>query len=238
MIENAILITGAGARVGHELARRFLADGRPVVAHYRTETEHLAALRDAGAMLIRADFTDDEAVEDFMAEVRSNVGSLAGLINNASAYAPTADDRHEAAKQFARFYTIHMLTPWMLATGLADLLRAGSGEGCVVNMTDIYAARPNPLYDLYCATKAGLTSVTESLAVSLAPAIRVNAVAPGPILFLGEHTPEQRKKILGKTPLGKEGGAEPVYRAIRSILENPYMTGATVVVDGGRRLPY
>lgn len=106
----------------------------------------------------------------------------------------------------------------------------------IIHITDINAENPTPDFDIYGTTKAGLHNMTLALAKKFAPEIKVNAVAPGPVLFTASHSDAVKQQMMAETPLAREGGAEPVYLAIRSILENPFLTGISIPVDGGRRL--
>ena len=117
------------------------------------------------------------------------------------------------------------------------MLIGEDGEAAdIIHITDINVENPTPRFDIYGATKAGLHNMTLALAKKLAPKIKVNAVAPGPVLFTEMHSGEVKQQILAETLLGKEGGAEPVYLAVKSLLNNPFITGSSIPVDGGRRL--
>ena len=106
----------------------------------------------------------------------------------------------------------------------------------IVHITDINVENPTPRFDIYGTTKAGLQNLTLVLAKKYAPAVKVNSVAPGPVLFTESHSEQVRQQMLAETPLACEGGAEPVYLAIKSLLTNPFLTGISIPVDGGRRL--
>lgn len=232
-----ILITGAGRNVGAHLARRLIEAGQPVIAHYRTPTDEIAALGDAGALTIRGDLADANAVRGVAEAVLEAAPRLRGIVHNASAFARTPADLDAAAADFERYWAVHMLAPWLLDRLLAPHLQ-GTPErpADIVYITDIYADNPAPDFDLYCATKAGLQSLALSAAKRLAPTIKANVIQPGPIDFTEWHTPEERDAILEATPMGRLGGPEAIYRALRGILDNDYLTGAVIAVDGGRRL--
>ncbi len=237
MFSDPVLITGAGRRVGLHLARRLLQDGARVIAHYRSSGENLETLRAEGAQLVQGDLATVDGSLAVAEAVRAMTPALRAIVHNASAFSPTADDPREAASQFIQFFGIHMQAPWLLNTTLEPLLRASASHPAdIVHITDIFAERPHPEFDLYCATKAGLENLSLSLARRLAPRIKVNSIRPGPILFMPSHTPEARAKVLAETPLGREGGPEPVYRALRALLDNDFITGAALPVDGGRHL--
>lgn len=232
-----ILVTGAGRNVGAHLARRLLEDGRPVIAHYRTPGDEIEGLREAGAVVVRADLAETGEVHALAAAVAEAAPRLSGIVHNASAFARTPGDTEAAAADFERYWRIHMLTPWLLDRLLAPNLSGGAEHPAdIVYITDIYADNPAPDFDVYCATKAGLQNLALSAAKRLAPAVKVNVIQPGPIDFTAWHTEAEREAILAATPLGRLGGPEAIYRALRGILDNDYLTGAVIPVDGGRRL--
>lgn len=234
---DPVLITGAGRRVGLHLARRFIEDGIPVIAHYHRDGEEIRVLRDHCFLTIQAPLDDPQAILDLSEQVKTKVGSLRGIVHNASMYTPTILDPLAIPGQFQGFWTIHMLAPYLLNTQLQGLLSASSEKPAdIIHISDIYAERPNPDFDLYCSTKAGLENLSWSFAQRFAPDIKVNCIRPGPILFPLEQSSQKKAAILRQTPLAREGGAESVYRAIKSIFDNDFMTGAVIPVDGGRHL--
>lgn len=232
-----VLITGAGRNVGAHIARRLLADGVSVIAHYRTPTDEVDALSAAGAVVIRGSLDDEAGIRTVADTVMAHSPRLSGLIHNASHFEPTPDDPGSAAAAFADYWTIHMLAPYLLTTLLTPaLVPAGSRASDLVMITDIYADDPTPKHDLYCATKAGLQNLALSFAKRLGPGIKVNAIQPGPISFTDWHQPDDQQRILADTLLGRAGNTEAIYRAVRALMDNDYITGAILPVDGGRRL--
>lgn len=237
MLENAILVTGAGRRVGHHLALRLHQDGYTVLAHYRTHTSEIQALHDMNIATIQASLSDSRAILLFIEALKKQCSSFRGLIHNASSFEPTSEDLAEAAQQYEQFFNVHMVAPYLINQGLSSLLIGlDNNPADIIHITDINVENPTPRFDIYGTTKAGLANMTLALAKKYAPSIKVNAVAPGPVLFTDKHTPATRQQILDETLLAKEGGAEPVYLAVKSLLENPFITGASIPVDGGRRL--
>lgn len=234
---GTILITGAARRVGLHVAQSLLADGFGIIAHYRTRTDELAGLEEAGATTIQAELTDTDAVLRLVGEVKDLDIPLRGIIHNASLFETTSDDLEAALAQYDRFVAVHMRAPYIMNMALAPLL-AGTEErpADIVHITDIFADNPNPVFDIYCSTKAALQNLTLSFAKRLAPTVKVNAIQPGPVLFKESHTPEMRERVLDETLLAREGGADAIYQAVRALLDNPYITGACLPVDGGRRL--
>ncbi|AFJ03155.1 FolM Alternative dihydrofolate reductase 1 [Methylophaga frappieri] len=234
---DPILVTGASRRVGLHIAQRLHADGYKVLAHYRTETDGVQSLRDAGVDLIQADFDSQSAILSFVQLLKTRYPNYRGIIHNASTFTPTESDLTAAASQYAAFFHVHMLAPFLINQALAEQLRGEQDSPAdIVHITDINAENPTPRFDSYGTTKAGLHNMMLAMAKKLAPKIKVNAVAPGPVLFNVSHTPAARQEMLSETPLACEGGAEPVYLAVRSLLQNPFLTGVSIPVDGGRRL--
>jgi len=232
-----ILVTGAGRRVGAHIAHRLLETGRGVIAHYRTPTEELEALVQRGATALHADFSGADAIRAFADAVAEATPTLSGIVHNASSFGRTPADDDEAVADFQRYYTGHMLTPWLLTRLLAPRL-ANDAEtpADLVFITDIYADRPSPDHDIYCATKAGLQSLALSAAQRYAPAVKANVIQPGPIRFAPWHSDRERREILARTLLAREGGEDAIWQALVGILANPFMTGAVIPVDGGKRL--
>ncbi len=236
MIENVIVITGAGRRVGFHLAKRLHEDGYAVLAQFRSETTETKALRQLGIPLVQADFASTEQIMAFIDEVKQRCSTLRGIVHNASSFEPTSDDLWQAAAQYDQFFHVHMKAPFLINQGLNALLTTGEELADIVHITDINAENPTARFDIYGTTKAGLHNLTLAQAKKFAPKIKVNAIAPGPVLFSHLHTDEIKQQTLGETLLGREGGAEPVYQALKGILDNAFMTGASIPVDGGRRL--
>ena len=234
--DSAVLVTGAGKRVGLHLVRRLLSDGQPAIAHYHTPTADIAELQAAGVPVVQADLATPRGVSELVEKLGDLDIRLRGIVHNASAFAKTERSIERATEDFIRFFTIHMLAPYVLNESLRGMMATERCRADIVHICDIYAQRPNPDFDIYCATKAGLLCLTDSFAIRYAPDVKVNAILPGPILFGAGATDAYRGEVLRKTPLGEEGGPEAVYLALRSILENSYLTGARIAVDGGRHL--
>lgn len=237
MLENAILVTGAGRRIGYHIAKRLHEDGQCVIAHYRTPTDQIQELADLGVKTIQADLANSPAILEFVQVLKLQCTSLRAVVHNASSFEATAIDLEEVAQQYEQFFYIHMMAPFLINQGLQSLLQGeGDSPADIIHITDINVENPTPDFDIYGTTKAGLHNMTLALAKKYAPTIKVNAVAPGPVLFTDLHSAETKNKMLAETPLAREGGAEPVYLAVKSLLDNPFITGVSLPVDGGRRL--
>lgn len=236
MLKDVVLVTGAGRRVGFHLAQRLHQDGYTLLAQFRTQTEETEQLKQLGIVLIQADFASTEQIISFTEQVKNQCESIRGIIHNASSFEPTSDDLFEAAQQYEQFFNVHMKAPFLINETLTPLMNNTESLKDIVHITDINAENPSEKFDIYCTTKAGLHNLTLAQAKKFAPDIKVNAIAPGPVMFSHLHSDEVIQQTLDETLLAKEGGAEPVYQALKSILENPFMTGASIPVDGGRRL--
>jgi len=237
VLENAILVTGSGRRIGFHIASRLHQQGYTVLAHYRTHTDEIQALEDLGIETIQAEFSDSAAILQFVTQLKARCSHFRALIHNASSFEPTSSDLSMAAAQYEQFFNVHMMAPFLINQGLQALLQ-GEDElpADIIHITDINVENPTPRFDIYGTTKAGLHNMMLVMAKKFAPQIKVNAVAPGPVLFTEQHSPAVQQQMLAETPLAKEGGVEPVYLAIKSLLDNPFITGASIPVDGGRRL--
>ncbi|WP_411990901.1 SDR family NAD(P)-dependent oxidoreductase [Agarivorans sp. DSG3-1] len=231
-----VLITGVGRRLGFFLAHQFLGLGYQVIGQYRSERPELAELRNKGVRLIQADFSQRTQLLDFIDAVKQQCDCLEVLIHNASLFIRD-DPCHSALEQaefFDAMYAVHMLAPTLINEALYPALKQAKGN--VVAMTDIYAEQPHKAFRSYCASKAGLANLVKSYASHWAPEVRVNAIEPGPMLFLDEHEQQHRDKVLAQTPLAKEGGLMPVWQSIELLINNDYLTGCSIKVDGGRSL--
>ncbi|RKX66541.1 MAG: short-chain dehydrogenase [Tenericutes bacterium] len=237
MLENVILVTGAGRRIGLHLTQRLHQDGYSVIAHYRTLTPEIQVLASQGITIMQAEFDNKDSILQFLSELKACCASFRGIIHNASAFEPTSSILEQAATQYERFFNIHMMAPYLLNQGLRPLMQGTQQKPAdIIHITDINAENPTDEFDIYGSTKAGLHNLTLALAKRFAPEIKVNAVAPGPVLFSTAHSDMVKQAITAETPLGREGGAEAVYLAVKSLLDNAFITGISIPVDGGRRL--
>src|SRR5690348_8093069 len=239
---KAALVTGAARRVGAAIAKALHAAGACVVLHYRSsgdEADALArelnGLRPGSATLVQCDLLEGEAVKELAHAAATAFGGLDILVNNASSFYPTPlgnideDDWND-------LIGTNLKAPLFLAQATAPALRERSG--LIVNLADIHGMRPLRRHPVYCIAKAGLIMLTKSLARELGPQVRVNAIAPGPVLWPeGGVDTALRDEIVERTALKRIGSAEDVARAVLFFAcEAPFVTGQILAVDGGRSI--
>lgn len=235
------LVTGAARRIGAATARRLHASGYDLCLHHLHSTAEMAALaaelestRAGSVRVLQADLGQFDRLPELVAASVGRFGRLDALVNNASSFHPTPLGT-VAPQQWDALFAVNARAPFFLAQAAAPHLRAA--RGAIVNLTDVYAGRPLPAHAPYSATKAALVSLTRSLALELAPEVRVNAVAPGAILW-PEHGQDDaaRQAILGATALGRIGTPEHIAAAVHWLLsaDAGYVTGQVLHVDGGR----
>ena len=228
-----ILITGAGQRVGLHCAQQLLADGYPVIFTYRSEKTGVQILRDLGAIALFADFSTEAGILDFIERLKIHTDSLRAIVHNASAWLEETPQTETSA--FLHMFSVHMLAPYLINLHCSELLKR-SNPADIVHISDDVTRKGSSKHMAYCATKAGLDSLTLSFAAKLAPQIKVNGIAPALLMFNPDDDAAYRTKALAKSVLGIEPGAEVIYQGLRYLLDNPYVTGTTLTVNGGRHL--
>lgn len=235
------LVTGGARRLGRAIAEDLAAAGaRVAVAHHTSAAdadEVVAGIRARGGVAagFAADLGDPRAVERLAADVTTRLGAVDVLVNNASVFFRTPiDDVGEP--EWDAVMAVNLKAPYLLALLLGRAMRA-RGAGKIVNLADIAAERPYPGYLPYSISKAGIVALTRGLALELAPEVQVNCVAPGPVLVPIDGTPAETAALVRRTPLGRLGAATDVAAAVRFLVTgSDFVTGTTVVVDGGRAL--
>ena len=228
-----ILITGAGQRVGLHCAERLLDDGHSVIFSYRRERAGVQRLRERGAVGVFADFSSEAGIVAFIDELKTHTDSLRAIIHNASAWvAETAGDESRA---FIGMLSVHMLAPYLINLHCSPLLQR-STPADIVHVSDDVVRKGSRQHIAYCATKAGLDSLTLSFAAQFAPLIKVNGIAPAMVMFNEDDDAAYRARVLAKSALGIEPGPEVIYQSVRYLLDNPYVTGTTLTVNGGRHI--
>ena len=234
------LITGAAKRLGASTARALHGLGYDIVIHHHTSADEaqalaaeLNAIRAASAITLCQDLLHPQAGAAIIAALGQQHGRLDLLVNNASVFDRTPL-QHVDLAAWERIQTINLRAPYFLSLHAAPLLRAS--RGAIVNITDIHSERPRAEYSVYCASKAGLVAVTRGLALELAPEVRVNAVAPGPILWAASEDATLQAATLAGTPLARRGDPQDIAQAVCYLARAPFVTGHVLDVDGGRKL--
>lgn len=240
---KVVLITGGAKRVGAATCRRLHAAGAKLMLHYRDSAGEARLLqaelnhqRKDSVALIQADLLDLGKLHSLIDQTVQTFGKLDALINNASSFFPTPVGEI-TAESWDDLIGTNLRAPLFIAQAAAPALK--KTQGAIVNITDIHAERPLKNYVVYTVAKAGLVGLTRSLARELAPEVRVNAVAPGPILWPDDESFDElsRQRIISSTPLKREGTPEDIAKAVHFLLfEATYVTGETINVDGGRHV--
>lgn len=241
---KVVLVTGGAKRVGAAICRNLHAAGASIALHYHSSVQEAQALHDElhaqradSVLCVQADLLDLSALSHVVESTVRRFGRLDALVNNASSFFPTplADISEQ---DWNDLVGTNLKAPLFLAQAAATHLRRS--HGAIVNIVDIHAERPMHGHLLYSVAKSGLAGLTRALAQELAPQVRVNAVAPGVIVWPeGEAWAdvEVRRKIVAHTLLKREGEPEDIARTVRFLLSDaPYITGQTINVDGGRSI--
>jgi pteridine reductase len=222
------LVTGAGVRLGEAVARHLARHGYTVAAHYH-------AHRPRGfAAALQADLAAPGGPDALAAAFRGRFSRLDLLVNSAASFEALPLEATDAAAFDAQL-DLNARAPLLLTRALLPLLRRARGS--VVNVADVGGGLVAwSGYAAYCAGKAALVRLTECLALELAPRVRVNAVAPGTVLWPAAYPAGKRRRLAARIPLGRAGTPLDVAEAVRYLAEAPFVTGAVLPVDGGRRL--
>jgi pteridine reductase len=234
------LVTGGARRIGRAIVLGLVERGARVAFTYRTGIDEAADLvgevRAAGgkAFAIPADLAESPSADNVVTLVRERFGALHVLVNNAAVF-PRTPLLDTTPKEWNRILAVNLRAPFLLAKAAVPEMR-NAGEGVIVNITDIYAERTLRDHVPYVASKAGLVAMTRGLARDLAPDIRVNAVAPGAILWPEDMDEARRVRVRKRIPLGRKGEPEDVARAVVYLVESDFVTGEVATVDGGRLL--
>ena len=236
------LITGAARRIGAAIARRLHDAGYDLALHYRHSRDELDALiaqleqaRAASTLALQAELGDVSGLAALISAAVNQFGRLDALVNNASAFYPTPVGTTTPA-QWEELFGANVRAPYFLAQAAAP--RLAEHGGAIVNIVDIYAEWPLPQHSVYSMSKAALAMMTKTLARELGPAVRVNGVAPGAVLWPDSgKSSADREAMIERTPLKRTGSPEDVAGAVLWLLRDaPFVTGEIVRIDGGRHL--
>lgn len=233
------LVTGAGRRVGRAIAVALGGRGMRVAVHYHAsalEAEETAAqIRAAGgaAETLGGDLRDPAAVVALAGTVADRFGALHVLVNSAAVMVRTPFGETTPG-QWDDMMALNLRAPFLLTQAAAPAL--ARSHGCVVNIADLAAFESWPGYVPHGISKAGVVQMTRALARVMAPDVRVNAVAPGAVLLPDEWNEASARRLEDTTPLRRLGSTEDVTQAVLYLVDAAYVTGATIVVDGGRHV--
>ena len=241
---KVVLITGGAKRVGAAICRLLHAEGAQLMVHYRSSAFEARALqtelnlaRPNSVEIIQGDLLDMSVPPKLINKTVKHFGQLDVLINNASSYYSTELGKIDE-DNWQDLMGSNLKAPLFLSQAAAPELR--KNNGCIVNITDMHIERPKKGYIVYSVSKAGLVTLTKSLAHELSPDVRVNAVAPGPVLW-PEDNPQfdevYRQRVISQTLLKRIGEGNDVAKAVKFLIADaPFITGHVLAVDGGRSL--
>lgn len=243
LADKVALVTGGARRVGAQIARKLHAQGMKLVIHYRSSEQEahrlqqeLHDIRSESVMLVRGDLLRGPKLsQNLVYETIEAFGRIDVLINNAATFYPTPIGE-AVEKDWEDLIGTNLKAPFFLAQAAAPHLKAS--RGCIINMADIYGERPLKDYAIYSVAKAGLIMLTKTLARELGPEIRVNAVAPGAILWPEDGIDEMNKqRMISRTPLKRIGQPDDIAETVLFLIGNAaFITGQVIAVDGGRRV--
>ena len=237
--DRVALVTGAGRRVGKALAVALGAEGMRVAVHYHgaaegaRETSRQIETSGGRAHLVGADLTDTAAADRLIDETVSTFGRLDVLVNSAAIMERTPLGS-VTAETWDAMFALNLRAPFLLAQTAAKYLT--EAHGAIINIADLAAFETWPAYIPHGISKAGIVYMTRALARTLAPDVRVNAIAPGTVLLPDNWSAEDAERLRQTTPLRRLGSAEDVVDAMLYLLRADYVTGETLIVDGGRHV--
>jgi pteridine reductase len=239
-----VLITGGAKRVGAAICRLLHANGANLMIHYKNSVKEARALqaelnlqRPNSVAIIQGDLLNLSILPSLIQETINHFGKLDVLINNASSYYPT-EIGNIYEEQWLDLMGSNLKAPLFLSQAAAVELK--KQQGCIINITDMHVERPKKGYIVYSVAKAGLVTLTKSLAHELSPEVRVNAVAPGPVMW-PEDNPQfdelYRQRVISQTLLKRIGEPNDIAKAVKFLIQDaPFITGQIIAVDGGRSL--
>lgn len=234
------LVTGGARRVGRAIVEDLAANGWGVAIHHNHSRDDAMALADAitsrggRAAVVSGDLADPGCHTEMIVDATKALGVVTLLVNNASIFEKDTVGSLERAS-FDRHFAINLAAPVFLAEAFSLELPSAT-EGNVINLLDQRIWRPTPAYFSYQLTKSALAVATETLALALAPRIRVNGIAPGPVLPSAHSTPQRYQQLIEKLPLQRQPDLADFGRTIRYIVENRSITGQVIALDGGQHL--
>lgn len=234
-----VLVTGGAIRVGAAIVRHLATRGYRVAIHANTSLDRAQELATemsaAGheAVAFGADLRNEDAVRAMIDRVRRHFGRLDALVNSAAIWSPTPLEE-VMADDVRRLFEVNTLSTFVCCQHAGLIMSEQPEGGAIVNIGDWAVQRPYRGYSAYFISKGTIPTLTRMFAVELAPKVRVNAVLPGPVLLPESVSPDERKRAIAGTLLKRPGRPENVAQAVAALLENDFITGVCLPVDGGR----
>ncbi|MDX2021217.1 MAG: SDR family oxidoreductase [Deltaproteobacteria bacterium] len=234
---KTVLVTGAAVRVGQAIALCLGEAGARVAVHHhqshKPAAKFVEKLQSKGieSAAFAADLSDAKAPANLVSRVRAWSGQLDVLVNSAAIFGKQAFEKVERST-LDQLWALNFRAPYLLAQAALPMLKRSGGS--IINILDVAAFSAWNGYSAYCPTKAALAMLTRNLAVELAPEVRVNAVAPGAVMFPKDYDESARQRVVEKIPLAREGSPLDVAKAVLYLATARYVTGAVIPVDGGR----
>jgi len=233
------LVTGAAKRVGKAIALGLAEAGADVVVHYgksrdgAEETAREISATGRRSTAIQADLSDSGQIERLFETAEREMGGVDVLVNSAAMFEKTPLEELDRDK-WERMIRVNLTAPFLCSRRAAPHMKT-KGEGDIINMCDIGGLAAWKGFAHYNVSKSGLIMLTKSLALELAPEVRVNGVAPGTVLFPDDYDPEERRRLVSRVPMGREGSPQDVVDTVLFLLTGSgYITGQVIAVDGGR----
>jgi pteridine reductase len=239
--QRVALVTGGAARVGRVIVKALSARGFRVAIHANRSLDQATALADelrqagSDAAAFGAELTDEDAACAMIDRVHHHFGRLDVLVNNAAAWSPTPLEE-ASATDVRRFFEVNLVAPFVCCRHAGLIMSAQESGGAIVNIGDWAVERPYRDYSAYFASKGAIPTLTRTFAVELAPRVRVNAVLPGPVLVPDDLPAGARERAIKGTLVERAGKPENVAHAVVFLIENDFVTGVCLPVDGGRTI--
>ncbi|ARN74297.1 pteridine reductase [Oceanicoccus sagamiensis] len=240
--QRVALVTGAAQRIGAEICKTLHGAGFNIIIHYRSSSQPAEELADqlnqqrsGSAHCIKADLTNSNDVLALAIAAEKHWGHIDALINNASTFYPTPLNT-STEEDWNALFDSNVKGPFFLSQTLTPTL--SQRQGCIVNLVDIHSEKPMADHTIYSMAKASVAMMTKTLAKEMAPAVRVNGVSPGAILWPEQELdPNDKSSILNKVPMQKIGDVSDIAKTVAFLVNDaPYITGQIIAVDGGRSL--
>jgi NAD(P)-dependent dehydrogenase (short-subunit alcohol dehydrogenase family) len=228
------LITGSAKRIGREIALELARRGARIAVHYKSSLKEAKEVAGDSGEIFQADLVDTTSIQRLFRDLEKKLGRLDILVNSASVFSPASADAATPDHWDAQMDT-NAKAPFFIAQHAARLMRR-IGAGKIINIADVAGEVIWPAYLPYSVSKAALIAVNRGLAKAYAPEIQVNAIAPGPVLFPEDYSEEQKRAAIERTLLKREGSPRDIVNAVVFLIENDYITGDVIHVDGGRHI--